>query len=212
MKLRSLCLSLILVGLTGTARAEDFADLTSAPLAGKPAKVLWVFPEARLTLPLQDVPSEREIEIPAFQPSRKTVALRFRARFDWPQVGGVSRALGIKIDDTPLEPSYNPIINRTEFEFDGMHKSGVSGWWGRFSNTRWGIIIEYSPEAGQLEPRILTDREEGHWYLVNVQNIMRSSAPHTLTIENLAVNSLWPNGPKPSEGLVIEGLSLVEVD
>lgn len=191
-------------------------DLERTTLAKQPAKILWESSEKQLKIPLKDDPTELRIEFPSIQKTNKTIALRFRARFDWPTVGGANNFLGIRINGEALTPQINPILNRTEFESvyknGNITHSGISGWWKKDKN-HWRVILQYSPDFDEFEPRVLSDLEERHWYLIDVgSQILSGDTPNVLILENSAVSSIWPNGAKPTDGIVIEGLSLVELE
>ncbi len=182
--------------------------------AAQPARLLWSAQEKEFTLPLEGDPTQKEIVIPPLTPDReKRVALRFRARFHWPKVGGIAPHLGLLLNGQRLDPDFATILNRGDFEtsIEGYAATPPgSGWWRGGPN--WRLILHYSPTPHELEPRILSDREEGQWYLIAIDDYFLPGQPNTLTMINFAIESNWSDGTlHDTTGIVIEHLALVEL-
>lgn len=211
MKPLLLALSLALLPTLPTPVLAD--EPPEGTRAAAPGRVLWTLPEPMITLPLEDQPSSATVEFPAVATDGKPVALRFRARFHWPSAGGLAQSLGLRLNDQPLGPENAPVINRDLLETTldmSLPKQG-NGWW--LPSHGWSLLLHYSSAPDVLEPRIVSDIDEGHWYLIQIDGVLTPGKENRLEFTNHAVTAMWEEGRlKDTTGIVIEYLTVVELE
>lgn len=195
--------------------APIFADEPpSESRAAAAGKVLWESPESTIKLAVEDEPTQVTLDVPALSVGSKPVVLRFRARFQWPTLGGFGANLGISLNDTALGPENGPVVNRDRIELTTnrpLPPQG-NGWWMR--NKGWSLVLHYSPDPGALDQHISSDTAEGQWYLVQIDGALNSSGANQLILTNNATTATWEDHGKIKDraGIIIEHLSIVELE
>jgi len=205
MPAKILCLFFALLVATGWAVAE-----TNAPQALQLSTgTVWERPTP-VTLTIGEKPVSEALALPAVgvTPDR-AVVLRFQARLEWPAPGGWNNYLGVALNGTSVAGGNTPdglprILNRrTTF---------------KTSSSRWPTVPVMEPRNGldclnvffgpantPPDAQVLSDRDEGYWYLLDVSDAVHADGPNELTLTNTALASYW-------QGKVPEGLKLVVSD
>ncbi len=181
--------------------------------AAAPGRVLWQSPEPVINLQVEEKPSSVTLELPALATQSHPVVLRFRARFQWPTAGGFAPNLGISVNGRELGPESGPVVNRDRIELttERTLPTQGNGWWMRKKG--WSLVLHYSPSPEVLEPRIVSDTQEGQWYLVQIDGVINTGGTNQLVFTNHAVRSDWKkNNLRDATGIVIEYLSVVELE
>jgi len=185
--------------------AAELPTPPSTAQASKSARVIWQCPEGEFSLPVEEKPTSKTFQLPTTSIKGKPIALRFRARFHWPVIAGVSRHLVIFLNGQNLNPQYTPILNR-----DPNGASDAINW--KKYGGIYRLALSFAPSPEQIDERLSAFESEGQWYLIRVDDYLKPDAANKLVLENVATEKEWPgNRLKDRTGIVIEALSLVEL-
>ena len=207
------------LGTTGGGAVAAAAGKPLPLIRDLPFEVLQRGPE-KLVLPTAAEPAEQTVRLPAL-PVRKgrALCLRFQARLDTPKPGGWNPYLGIRINGKPLSRftagGGERMLKRAEFIQTTIE--GKRSWWGQ----RGGMPVLFTVfgPADTLDERILTDREEGYWYLLDISDLVHyrrlgadgrveSETPNSITFVNTCLRRFFPKRTEGFPDLVIENLEV----
>lgn len=199
----------VVLGVSGAMAAG--AKAASSEYTG-----VWQ-PEGPVTLPIGAEPTSvtlafprEEVAMGAVLNGELVLGLRFKAHLSAPQDAGWNNYLaltfnGVQLDAKTAAGAQRVLNRRSVFET---------------SNPRYPMINLFQPRAGmpclqvffgppepQLEV-ILTDREEGYWYLLDISDI-ELSWRNELTITNTAIAEYWNGTPPEGMELIIDELAVV---
>jgi len=207
------------------------AQLTAPPaLAGPDGETLPLIRDMPLTrvwraekdivIPTAERPAAHTIELPAVSPRDGGIlCLRFQARLHTPVPGGWNHYLGIRINGEPLDRythlGTERLLKRSKFVRTTI--TSPRSWWSR----RGGIPVLFVPfgPPDRLDPRILSDRAEGYWYLLDVSDVahyrrtgadgrVEFDAPNRIEFINTCVRRYFPNRKQDFPDMVLSDLEL----
>ncbi|MEO0296457.1 MAG: hypothetical protein ABIN23_03315, partial [candidate division WOR-3 bacterium] len=120
----------------------------------------------------ENIPTKYSFEIPAIKKEKnKVVVMKFKARLHTEKPGGWNDYLAIEINGKVLDKytdfGYYRLVNRKD-----VFKSSVyeRDWWGKRSN--YPTILIYFGDGKEIDPRVISYREEGYWYLLNISDVV----------------------------------------
>ncbi|MCM8818870.1 MAG: hypothetical protein NC915_05300 [Candidatus Omnitrophica bacterium] len=164
----------------------------------------------------ENTPTKYTFQIPAIKQEKDMiVVMRFKARLHTESPGGWNNYLGIEINGKNLDKytssGYYRLVNRT-----GSFKTtiGENDWWGKRSG--YPTIIVYFGNGKELDQRVISHREEGYWYLLNISDAVNyveigaderieKAEPNKITLINTYLNRYVP-GAKIN--MIIEDLEI----
>lgn len=126
---------------------------------------------SQLSIPVTLKPGEASIQFPAIKKQEgKVPCIRFRATLVTKKPAGWQHYLSLDLNGTPLQQrtadGSNRLMNRGEWL--KSDKAGNSPWWGGEDGRR--LVTFFGPEAGELDSRLTSPREEGYWYLLDISD------------------------------------------
>ncbi|HJN17339.1 MAG TPA: hypothetical protein QGH10_17675 [Armatimonadota bacterium] len=204
--MRGVCLLALAITSTPALRAQD------RPLATSIAwHELWQAGDAA-RLPIVHEPSRLTIAIPHVEaPDNTVLCLRFRARLHYAHPAGWNNYLALLIDEEPVgrmsEDGWPRVLNR-QLIFATTHTNYPEV---ELVENRSGfpcLQVFFGPEDPDLAGDVLTDVEEGYWYLVDVDDLMDGDEEHELTLVNTALAKFWNDDLPEGMELVVEDLAL----
>jgi len=174
--------------------------------------------EAPIVIQTGDEPARFEIKLPSIEPKDGLLCLRFEAYLKTPRPAGWNPYLGIVVNGRPLSASTRSghlrLLKRgTIFETTLGPKPL---WGGRAGMPTLNTV--FCPGSSDLDPRILTDRDEGCWYLLDISDVahfirrgaderIESAEPNQIVFVNTFVKRLVP-GRKSYPPMVIDHLTV----
>ncbi len=195
-------LSLNLHGQKSIAETENF-------------KSIWKF-EKPITIISEDKPTQFKVDLPSFKREKgKVLCMRFKAYLTHPTPGGWNPYLAISLNgkylDKTTETGEYRLLNRV-----GTFKSTIAEreWWGvQFSLPN---VIVFFGDGKILDPRVISCKEEGYWYLFNISDYVNyleigpderieSAKPNELIFINTYLKKYLPT---KEINLVIENLEI----
>lgn len=170
---------------------------------------LWRAP-GEIVLPIAAEPSRTELALPALGADGRTLCLRFAARLTTPRPAGWNNYLGVIFNGKPLgarlaDGPVRLLNRRPAAETTHPNYRRIS-----LVEPRGGLPclqIFFGPEDS-LAPELLTDREEGYWYLLEIGDLARADGANTIELVNTALAQYWPGGPGEGVTLSIAGLAV----
>ncbi len=207
---------LLTLPLHGTARSDPDA----LPLIrNMPLESVWRAP-GRITVPTADTPAGHEVRLPAV-PFRETgaVCLRFQARLATPTPAGWNPYLGVAVNGHRLgrftRAGSERLLKRAEFVKTTI--KAPQSWWGKRAGMPVLFTVFGPPDV--LDGRILSDRKEGYWYLLDVSDVIHyrklgadgrveSEAPNRIVFTNTCLKRFFPSGKTQFPDLIIENLEV----
>lgn len=155
-------------------------------------------------------------DIPAIKREKNMViVMRFKARLDTEKPGGWNDYLGLEINGKVLDKytgsGYYRLINRKDLFKTTI---GERDWWGKRSG--YPVMIVYFGNGNEIDSRIISHKEEGYWYLLNISDVVNyveigpderieKAEPNKITFINTYLNRYVP-GRKTN--MVIENLEI----
>lgn len=168
-----------------------------------------------LSLAMADTAQESCFPAPAIQrePGHR-VCLRFQAYIAYPQPGGWNNFLSVALNGTRLGakmPDREPRLVNRRLVIETRHPNYpiVS-----MIEPRDGVPclnVFFGPKGQPLDPIVLTDRQEGYWYILDVSDLIRSDVPNRLCFTNLALARIWQGHPPAGMALRVDSISLGQV-
>ena len=202
--------ALLAMALTAPMMAQDQAG----PLATSVEwRSLWRADET-IALPIEPEPSTIDVALPGVPTVPGAVAcLRFKARLGTEIPAGWNNFLGMRINgqavDRRTPGGWARVVNRrASFVTTHPRYPEVS-----VVQERGGLPclqVFFGPPEPGISDVVMTDLDEGYWYLLIVDDLLRADGPNVLTLVNTALREYWPEDV-PEQGLVIEELALVVV-
>ncbi|MFO7973289.1 MAG: hypothetical protein R6V12_01490, partial [Candidatus Hydrogenedentota bacterium] len=210
---------LVVVAMGLVLAASDFVVAQPAQTAQDiPWTKRWVWkPDAPLTLPIAAEPTSTAVTFPreavaggAVLNGDLVLALRFKAHLSAPQDAGWNNYLAL---------SYNGVQLGAK-TVDGEQRVLNRGSVFETTSPRYPMENLIEPRAGMPclqvffgppEPQlneILTDREEGYWYLLDISDI-ELEWRNELTFTNTAIAEYWNGTPPEGMELIIDDLAVV---
>ncbi|UCH36473.1 MAG: hypothetical protein JSV65_09000, partial [Armatimonadota bacterium] len=177
------------------------------PAAEIPLDAVWHAPQT-IEIPIGEQPESASLDLPAI-PARENAALclRFAVRLHSEEPAGWNQYFALEANGVPVGPLTQAgewrVLNWPRFvraAYRGETKVPVV-------QTRSNLdclLVFFSPDASQADPRVLDNREQGCWYLVDISDALRPERPNTLKLTNTALRSYWPDGPPRACRMVIE--------
>ncbi|NUQ63879.1 MAG: hypothetical protein HUU20_15485 [Pirellulales bacterium] len=162
----------------------------------------WRPTEATISIPIGETATSTALKaaLPAV-PEGKIAILRLRTRVVSAGFGGWNNLLQIHINDTPLDAFTKDgtarILNRSDTTMrtsDPRYPN--EAYFKNAGGTGVGLLTAFGPSWDTLEPRFLADREELHWYLFDVSDLVKSGAENTLRLVNLAQAKWFKKTPE----------------
>jgi hypothetical protein len=201
------CSILAIVILVGFGCVPVFAEQPKA--LSVEWKDVWKTPDS-IHLPVLDAPSSTTFSLPSVDLKSGFACLRFSARLNYKTPAGWNNYLLIEIDGKPVGKTGESgprLLNRKElFETNSPAHPCES-----MVQERDGkpcLNLFFGPVDAPLPESILTDRDEGYWYLLNVSDLFVGADEHVVKLTNLAKASYWESGPPKELELTIDSLSL----
>ena len=186
------------------------ASAQEGPLATQvPWEPVWTSP-GPISLPLGDETVRQTVEIP--KPPFKegaTLCLRFQARLHTPSPAGWNNYLGLEWNGVALESrtsrNTRRVLNRRDpIETKHPNYPLVALWAPRGVPC---LQVFFGPPNHEVDSNIISDRQEGYWYLLDIGDMPLSDDVNRLTISNTAIKSYWNGVPPADLNMVIEDLS-----
>jgi len=180
-----------------------------APAAKIPFERVWRAPQV-IEIPIGREPQTASVDLPAIPRRDKAVAcLRFAARLHTAQPGGWNQYLALEVNGAALGPLTQGgdwrLLNwprLVESAYPGEPKVSLF----RARSGLDCLLVFFSPDASQVDPRIRENRHQGCWYLIDASDALSADRGNTLKFTNTALASYWPEGPPTDCRMVIEDL------
>ncbi|MHB9130722.1 MAG: hypothetical protein ACYDBB_06490 [Armatimonadota bacterium] len=205
-----LAVMLLLVALFAvTARGDQ---QTTSSLQQLPWTRAWQAANLPIEITLDDQPQEVILTLPRIDHRAGQVAcLRFGARLNTKRAGGWGYYLALALNNNPIGPStpaHLPrLLNRAESLTTSQEKSRTLPFFN--DNPAQPALLTFAtPDLTNLDIRILTGRKEGAWYLLDIEDLLKTGEANTLRLTNLALDRYWKGNVPPDLRLVIEGLEI----
>jgi len=168
--------------------------------------------EAPVRLPIADEPTRVTLTLPALSARRgQRLCLRFQARLHTDHPAGWNNYLALLCNDTPVAGTLKErrprVLNRRlVFATSHPHYPEVPLLQERDG---WPCFqVFFGPPEPELDERILTDGEEGYWYLLDFTDLAQATAENRLTFINTARREFWGGTPPAGMELILEGLAM----
>jgi hypothetical protein len=168
--------------------------------------------DAPLRLPVADEPSRLSVALPALPRTGDCVlCLRFQARLSTERSAGWNNYLGLILNGTPADrktPDGWPRVLNREPLFATTHPNYPEV---ELVEPRSGLPclqVFFGPPEPDFAGTLLTDAEEGYWYLLNIDDLAKTDAPNELVIVNTALHSYWGDKLPPNMELILSELSI----
>jgi len=187
--------------------------LTAIPPAAKiPFRVLWRAPQA-VEIPIGKEPQTASLDLPPVPTRKDAVAcLRFAARIYAPEESGWNQYLALEANGVELGPltrsgewralNWPRLVRST---YPGEAKVAVF----RQRSGLDCLLTFFSPKASQVDSRILDNRQQGCWYVLDASDALSPTRGNTLKLTNTALASYWgPEGPPSGCRMIIESLEV----
>jgi hypothetical protein len=217
---RSLCLGTFgtiaaVVTATGLTAAATFGavETKASPRAlAIPFDPLWQAPKQPIELPVGATPGQQDISLPAVAVREAAKpCLRFQVRLNTKTLAGWNPYLRLMIDGQAVDAltagHRQRLVNRhPAFETSSTTERGTRYCQPPAAPSCFNIF--FGPDFGALDPRLLTDRDEGYWYLLDLSGLVRADRPSRLTIVNLAIAENWKGDVPEGLRLVVDNLAL----
>ena len=163
-------------------------------------------------MPIEEDPAEHALELPALSAKPGNVlSLRFRARLHHQQPAGWGNYLALRFNDVLLEAKLADnlprVLNRrlTIATTDPKYRRVPLM---QPSRGLPCLQVFFGPAEPGLDPRVITDRDEGYQYVVDVSDVARADGPNRLTLINTAVKANWGGNPTPDCRLIVEQIAV----
>ena len=201
---RGLILGWVVLGAVQILAADLPPEMTSADRVPATPRALrlafdgaWTPPQKTLELPVTGEAQALTFHLPAL-PVRpgKLPTLRFRVRMASKKFAGWNHFLQIRVNGELLGDFTSDgaarILNRegrTIKTTSAQHpevpyiRSAIAG--------KPGLLTVFSPRWDSTEPRIVSDRDERYWYLLDLSDVIRIDGPNTITFTNLATVTVF---------------------
>lgn len=165
---------------------------------------VWQAPES-VTLPVQSEPTTTTLELPAVAPDPEQVAvLRFRAWLNTPRPAGWNNYLALTLNGTPLDHrtagGQRRVLNRAPAFMTSHPNYAVVN----LVEQRSGLPclqVFFGPPDEPVDPMVLSDRDAGYDYLLDISDLLQPGAVNELTLTNTALTKYW--GDRPPDGLAL---------
>jgi hypothetical protein len=216
---RSLCLSILwTVAATGlaTVAALGAVATTASPRALAIAfDPLWRAPQQPIELPVGAATGKLDLSLPAVAVREGAKpCLRFQVRLNTKTLAGWNPYLRLKVDGEPvggLTAGHRPRLVNRHPAFETCNSTERRTGYYQPSASQSCITVFFGPDFAAIDPRVLTDRDEGYWYLLDLSGLVRADRPSTLTVVNLAVADNWKGNVPEGLRLVVDNLALGDV-
>ena len=202
------CPQLLLGMLAVCAVAQD----EQRPLATSVAWQATWEAEAPVPVPIEDQPARQRLELPALPGAEDSVVcLRFKARLHTEGPAGWNNYLGLILNGSPVgrvSPDGWPRLLNREPVFATTHPRYPEV---ELVQDRGGLPclqVFFGPPEPDLGDTLLTDAEEGYWYLLNVDDLVRDDRANDLTLVNTALREYWGGDPPEGADLVLDDLAV----
>ncbi len=142
----------------------------------------------------------------------QTAVMRFQARLEWPAPGGWNNYLAIALNGVSLAGGNTTdgvprLVNRrTTFRTSSPHWPTVPVMEPR--NGLDCLNVFFGPADTPPDPQVLSDRDEGYWYLLDVSDAVHTDGPNELVLTNTALAAYWQNKVPEGMKLVVSDLAL----
>lgn len=199
----------LVVMVMGLVLAASGALAAEADAVSVTWRELWRAP-APVTLPIEAEPASTTVSFPGPElEDGESACLRFRAHLTAPQDAGWNNYLALTLNGMPLdartESGEQRIVNRRGVFETRSPRYPMEN----LVKPRAGLPclqVFFGPREPQLN-EILTDREEGYWYLLYLGDIGLGWR-NELTITNTAIAEYWNGAPPEGMRLIIEELAV----
>ena len=162
-------------------------------------------------IPVQQQPSSATLDVPPL-PGRpgQVVALRFRAWLYGERPGGWNNLTVVSLNGHDLTRTVGEsgprVLNRRSPIRTSLAKEAMLNVI-QDRDGRPALQTFFGP-GDALDDRVLTDREEGYWYLLDISDQARADGPNQLVLTNLATEAWWGGKPPPGGDLVVSDLAV----
>jgi hypothetical protein len=168
--------------------------------------------EAAIRLPIEDQPSSQTVSLPPLPETQGALTcLRFRARLHTERPAGWNNYLALVLNGTPVDRAsgdgWPRVLNREPI-FATTHPNYPEVDLVQDRNGFPCLQVFFGPPEPELADTLLTDTEEGYWYLLNIDDLVQEGQPNELALINTALREYW--GGKPPEGadLIVDDLAV----
>jgi hypothetical protein len=164
-----------------------------------------------LRVPVQDKPAQLTVDLPALPcPRGQVLALRFRAWLYCERPGGWNNLTAVALNGRDLTRTVAGgtarVLNRKSPILTSLpNESRLNVVQDR--NGRPALQTFFGPGT-VLDDRVLTEREEDYWYLLDLTDLARGDQPNQLELTNLATKDWWGGNPPPGSELVFADLAI----
>jgi len=188
------------------------ADAAAPRAIQLPIETVWTHPEP-VMLEVGEKPVAETLALPAITLSPdQALVLRFQARLAWPAPGGWNNYLAVALNDTSVAGGNSPagiprLLNRhTTFKTSSPHWPIVP-----VMEPRNGLVclnVFFGPADTPPDAQVLSDRDEGYWYLLDLSDAVHADGANELVLTNTALASYWQNKVPEGMKLVVSDLAL----
>ncbi|NOY82242.1 MAG: hypothetical protein GXP31_14685 [Kiritimatiellaeota bacterium] len=216
------CILRTLLGIVSGLNWCTASTVAEAPLPlirDMPLESAWHAP-GRIVIPTSDKPAGHEVRFPAVPFRKKSaVCLRFQARLHTPTPGGWNPYLGISVNGRQLgrftRAGTERLLKRAEFVETTLR--GPLPWWGKRSGMP--VLFTVFGPSDALDRRILSEREEGYWYLLDVSDMIHyrrlgadgrveSEAPNRIVFTNTCLKRFFPGRKTGFPDMIVDDLEV----
>jgi len=175
-----------------------------------PFTPLWKF-SAAVEIPVAPNVSSKEIEIPKL-PVSKALVLRFQARLHTTAPAGWNNFLGLRWNGVPLmqvtAEGKPRLLNRDRTFRSSIPSEAVVATFA-YRGGLPCLITFFGPDWDTLDNRVLTEREEGYWYLLDITDLPMK-ANNQLAFVNTALAQYWGGNPPAGLRMIVENIEVGE--
>ena len=202
MKRFTVLLSTLLL-LAGWACAASLAE-------GVEWRSLWKA-EGPLSLPISDEPTTETLGVRGLSLEEgEGLCLRFKARLHTAQPAGWNEYLGIAWNGVALNARTAENTRRVLNRSDAFATTNPRYPLESLVSERFGMPtfqVFFGPPEPKLD-EIITDKEEGYWYFIDLSDFEEIKWENKLTFTNTALKEYWKGTPPAGCALVIEDLEV----
>ncbi len=175
---------------------------------------VWQTPEP-IRIPIDETPTEHVLDLPALGGDPDGVlCLRFRARLHAERPAGWGHYLAIRFNNTLLKEQtkdkHPRVLNRrAAFTTTDPRYQHVPVFQSRGGTPC--LQLFFGPPKPGIEARVITDREEGYWYLLDVSDVAHANRPNRVTLISTAIKEYWKGNPPPECHMAVDDVAIGHV-
>lgn len=188
------------------------ADPIARPIALHiPFESIWKA-EKGIEIPVAPEVSSKQVELPAL-PDNRGLAIRFQARLHTATPGGWNQFLGMRWNGVPIKDATSEgkprLLNRDRTFRSSIPSESVVATFSERSGLPC-LCAFFGPNFNTLDDRVLSEREEGYWYLLDISDL-NTATVNRLDFVNTALAQYWGGNPPADMRMIVENIEIGKV-